>query len=146
MTNEPDICLAGLSLWVGSREFEALDDYWDGNWLVVRGRVEAPGAVVEAKGSWLRSDEIERFADKLMTLHRDLKGSAELQCLEPTLNAKVVCGARGQIEVIVEFTPDHLTQSHRFEFAIDQSYLVATLQGCQRVLERFPVRGVPTDA
>ena len=38
-------------------------------------------------------------------------------------------------------TPDNLKQWHKFIFAIDQSYLPATVAGCKRLLERFPVRG-----
>ncbi len=144
-TDEPDITLAGLSLWVQCREFERSEDYWDGNWLYVRARIEAPGAFVEAAGPWLRTDEIEHFADQLTVLHRDLRGSAELPCMEPTLAAKVTCGSRGEVEVVIDLTPDHMTQSHRFEFMIDQSYLAATLRGCRSVLDRFPIRGLRPD-
>jgi hypothetical protein len=143
MADEPDLTLAGLSIWARSREFSQSDDYWDGNWIDIRARVEAPGSFVETSGPWIRSDEIAAFLRELEALHRDLRGTAELQCMEPMLNAKVAVGVRGQVEVIVEITPDHLTQSHRYEFAIDQSYLGATLSGCRRLLDRFPVKGSP---
>src|SRR5262245_58281939 len=47
---EPDLKLGGFSLWVFGRQFPDANDYWDGNWLNVRARVEAPGALVEAPG------------------------------------------------------------------------------------------------
>jgi hypothetical protein len=145
VSEEPDLTLSGLSIWARSREFSESDDYWDGNWINIRARVEAPGAVVETSGPWIRSDEIAAFAMELAALHRDLRGTAALQCTEPMLSAKIAVGVRGEVEVIIEITPDHLTQSHRFEFAIDQSYLGATLSGCRRLLERFPVKGSPAD-
>jgi hypothetical protein len=46
MQDQPDLQLAGLSLWV--LQFPgAENDYWHENWLNVRVRVEAPGAIVE---------------------------------------------------------------------------------------------------
>ena len=141
---EPDLTLAGLSIWARSREFSESDDYWDGNWIDIRARVEAPGAFVETSGPWVRSDEIAAFAEELEVLYRDLRGAAEFRCVEPMLGARVVVGVRGNVEVTIEITPDHLAQSHRFEFAIDQSYLGATLSGCRRLLARFPVKGSST--
>jgi hypothetical protein len=143
VVEEPDLKLAGLSLWATAREFEQSDDFWDGNWLKVRARVEAPGSYVETVGPWVRSDELARFSDQLTTLVRDLKGTAELDCIEPMLSAKVEIGVRGEVTVTVEITPDHLTQRHWFEFSIDQSYLTETLSGCRRLLARIPIRGEP---
>jgi hypothetical protein len=146
MGRDPDLSLAGLSVWALGREFEEAEDYWDGNWLRVHVRVEANGARVEFTGPWLRNDEIRAFAEQLERVHRDLSGTATLDCTEPMLNAKVVCGSRGQIEVTIEATPDYLNQAHRFEFSIDQSYLNQTLAGCRRLLERFPIKGSSTDS
>jgi hypothetical protein len=140
---EPDLRLAGLSLWVVSRERPDDSDYWDGNWLNIRARVEDAGALVKIAGPWVRSDELADFLDQLAALYRDLKGTAELDCLEPMLRIKVTCAKRGDVEVTVEITPDPLTQAHRFTFMIDQSYLASTLAGLERLLERFPVKGTP---
>ena len=141
MVEEPDLRLAGLSLWATAREFEHSYDFWDGNWLSVRARVEASGACVETTGPWVRNDEIERFSNQLAIVVKDLEGTAVLDCMEPTLSAKVEMGARGDVTVTVEITPDRFSQRHWFEFHLDQSYLAETLSGCHRVLKRFPVRG-----
>lgn len=143
---DPDLKLAGLSIWALSRQFPDLHDYWDGNWINVRIRVEALGSFVETVGPWLRTDEIAAFAEQLAKLHRDLAGTAELECTEPMLGVKVTCGSLGQVTMIVDVTPDHLTQSHQIEFAIDQSYLGSILSNCHHLLERFPVRGSPNDS
>ena len=145
MDRSPDLILAGLSVWALGREFDASEDYWDGNWIRIFARVEAMGSYVELSGPWIRSDEIKAFSEQLALLHRDLRGTAALECTEPMLGAKVVCGTRGQINVTIDATPDHLSQSHRFEFAIDQSYLSETLAGCRRLLDRFPIKGSPSD-
>lgn len=140
MAREPDLKLAGLSLWALSRAYPGCDDYWDGNWIDILAVVDAPGAQVEVRGPYVRSDELAAFQDQLTTLYRELKGAAELQCIEPAVGAKVTCGSLGAIEVTVDITPDHLRQSHHFVFAIDQTYLAATLAGCQHVLRLFPVK------
>jgi hypothetical protein len=139
--SEPDIKLAGLSIWVLSRQFPECDDYWDGNWLNVVIRVEANRASVSASGPVLRIDEVAEFYAELAVLHRDLTGVAELRCIEPELGVRVSCSSTGQVEVVIDVTPDHLTQSHQFQFSIDQSYLPAVLEGCTNILNAFPLRG-----
>jgi hypothetical protein len=106
----------------------------------VRVLVKTPGSRVEVVGSVLRIDEIATFTRQLEALYRDLTGTAELECLEPALRVKVACGPAGHIQVIVDITPDHLNESHEFRFAIDQTYLPATLAGCKRLLDLFPIR------
>lgn len=140
---EPDLKLAGLSLWVLKRQFPGADDYWDGNWLDIRAGVEASGAYVEIGGPWLRTDELSRFAEQLTALDRDVTGTAELACMEPALHAKIVCGTLGHMEVTIEISPDHMTQSHQFIFLIDQTYIRHVVADCKRILEGYPVIGRP---
>jgi hypothetical protein len=143
MNETPDIQLAGLSIWALSRQFPESEDFWDGNWLDVIVRVEASGAFVEVRRPCLRTDEVEAFADQLTLLYRELRGTAELACIEPHVSVKMTCSPLGEVEVIVDLSPDNVTQSHRFVFAIDQSYVPATLAGCRKVLNRFPVKNPP---
>lgn len=141
IADEPDLKLAGLSLWVLARQFPDADDYSDGNWLDILARVEAPGAFVEARGPFLRTYELAAFAEQLERVQHDLTGEAELACLEPNLNVKIRGGSMGHIEVVISITPDHLAQSHKFTFEIDQSYLAPLLRECKRILKRLAVVG-----
>jgi hypothetical protein len=137
---DPDLKLEGLSVWALGRELPNSEDYWDGNWLVIYAHVEAPGARIDVHGPWLRTDEIERFLEQLEALNRDLKGNAELACMEPTLNVKVACYSLGHIAVTVEITPDYETQTHRVEFYSDQTFLASYIKGCRAILAKFPVK------
>ena len=138
---EPDVTIAGLSIWALSWQFPESGDYWDGNWINILALAEAPGAHVSVQGPWLRNDEVVRLRDQLLTVNRDLKGEAELACMEPALSAKLTCKSLGRVEVVVEITPDHLSQAHRFVFELDQTYLGPIILACNRLLARFPLRG-----
>lgn len=74
--DEPDLKLGGLSLWAESRERPDDDDYWDGNWLVIRARVEAPGSSVELRGPWLRTDEVASFLTEIEAMSKNLRGKS----------------------------------------------------------------------
>ncbi|WP_315707296.1 MULTISPECIES: hypothetical protein [unclassified Bradyrhizobium] len=139
-SDEPDLKLGGFSLWVFGRQFPEATDYWDGNWLNVRARVEAPGAVVEAKGAFVNIPELAGFVEQLEALHATLVGEAGLRCLEPNLEIAIRSGSRGHMAVKIMLTPDHMTQSHEFNFDLDQSHLGQLLDGCRSVLSRWPVR------
>ena len=140
MPGEPDLKLDGFSLWVFGRQFPDANDYWDGNWLNVRARVEAPGALVEAQGAIVRAPELANFANQLETLHAMLVGEAGLRCMEPNLQIAIRGDSLGHVALRIMITPDHLTQSHEFEFDLDQTYLGPFLDACKGVLSRWSVR------
>ena len=72
-----------------------------------------------------------------------MAGTAELACLGAALRAKIVCGILGHMEITVEITPDHMTQSNQFVFLMDQTYIPRVLADCKRIVERYPVIGRP---
>jgi hypothetical protein len=141
---EPDLRIAGLSLWARSRQFPNHHDFWDGNWLNVRALAEAPGARVEVIGPLLRIDELASFAEQLEIVGREVAGEAELSCIEPNLGLKLSCNSLGHVEVKVVLTPNQLDQRHMFTFRIDQTYLSPMLTSCRRILDRFPLRAPPS--
>ncbi len=138
----PAFKIAGFCVWVFGREFDAAEDYWDGNWLRVVAQCGAEGALVRASGAVLHLSEVQRWLEQLRPLHASLTGGAELACIEPYLNAKVdLKDGRGTL--VVDITPDHLTQQHKFEFQVDQSYLPELISALERLLREYPVRGKP---
>ncbi len=139
MDDEPDLEFAGLSLWALGREFPTLGEP-DGGWIIASARVQTANASVEVpRGAWLRSVEIRSFLDDLEIAYEKLQGRAALYCAEPHLNIVVECQTLGAVEVTVDITPDHLTQSHKFRFGLNQSYLPPVMAACRRILQKFPV-------
>src|SRR3569832_976969 len=117
----PHLTLAGLSLWVLSWESVAPNTH-DEDWLNILAHVEAPGARVQTQGPVIQVAELARFLTELEVLSERLQGSAHLDCIEPELNVKLTCDRLGGIEIVVQITPDHMTQAHTIEFAADQTY------------------------
>jgi hypothetical protein len=140
---EPDLSLAGLTIWVSGYQFAEVNDYWDGNWLFARAQVTAPGARVETLGPFIRVDDFARFLNELERVDRDLRGNAELKSLEPHLHVELLGRSVGHYVMRVEITPDHMSQKHEFRFEIDQTFFKLTISQCRRLLERFPLRGTP---
>jgi len=138
---EPDLKLLGLSIWVDGRQFPGNPDYFDGNWLNVRARMEAPSATVRCAGSILMTSDSLRFRDQLVTVNAELAGEAELAGFEPNLKVTLKMQRLGHLEAEVEITPDHLSQFHRFSLDLDQSYLPALISSCNAILVRYPTVG-----
>jgi hypothetical protein len=139
MAGDPDFCFLGFSLWIDGRQFPDSADYWDGNWLVVRARMEVNRACINCDGPILMTTDIEQFRDELATMVAALKGEASLTPLEPELRLLFKMHRRGRVEATIEITPDHLTQRHRFTVDVDQSYLPALVASCDAILARFPI-------
>lgn len=140
--SEPDLKLLGLSVWVDGRQFPGKSDYYDGNWLNVRARMEAPGAAVKCAGSILMASDFQRFRDELGAMDSQLAGEATLSSYEPNLKLTLTIDARGHMQGEVEITPDHMSQFHRFSIDLDQSYLSDLIASCDAILARYPAVGV----
>jgi hypothetical protein len=133
--------IAGFDLWVHGYAYPASTDSWDGNWLRVTARCGGAGASVSVSGEVLDTVSIHRFRHELEALSRDLRGQATLKSHEPNLSVRLSADAStGHITVQVDITPDHMTQSHRMNFELDQSFLPETLAACDRILAKVPVR------
>lgn len=139
---EPDLVVAGFQLWVHGREFPESEDYYDGNWLRVTAHCGAPGASVWAQGAILMVTDIAGFGDKCAALLNGDIESAALNPLEPNVKVLLESVDRlGHVRAYVEITSDHLTQIHRFEFEVDQSYLPGVIRKCSAIVHQYPIRG-----
>ena len=142
----PDIKLATLQIWVHSRQFPASEDYWDANWLNVTVHCSAQGANVWTGGAIIHLSELVGWVEGCEAMSRTLSGRASLECIEPNLSVQLRASPLGHIAMTVEITPDQLTQQHKFEFEVDQSYLARLIQDCRKVLGDYPIKGVPSEA
>lgn len=139
----PDIELAGLMIWIHDRQFPDTTDYWDANWLNVTVYCSKEGSNVKVNGNIIHLSELLQFLSGVKKLNKNLKGKAEMLCMEPYLSATLETGKHGHIDMAVNITPDHLHQKHTFRFEIDQSYLTKFISSCEATLEKYPIIGKP---
>ena len=136
----PALKLAGLELWVHGRASPGAAEPWDEDWLRVTAYCAAPGARVWVSGSVLGSTSLAAWAAECEALRDTLSGRAELHPLEPNLRVLLEpAGRTGALLLAVAITPDHMSQEHRFEFAVDQSYLPQLLDDLRAILHQYPV-------
>jgi len=82
-----------------------------------------------------------RWADALDQLHRGRpEGVATLTSDEPNLTAVIRSTDRGQLQLVVDITPDPLTQEHRVRFAVERSALPDLVRQCRAIVKAYPVR------
>jgi hypothetical protein len=140
----PSLKVAGFQLWVHGRQFPEAQDADDGNWLRVTGHCGASGASVWVRGSILMVTDVEQFGRECRSLYEGKGDRAGLEPFEPELRIGLAATDRmGHIRAEVELTPEHLTQTHRMQFEIDQSYLPEIIEQCAAVMSAYPIRGGP---
>jgi len=136
----PDLAVGDLCVWICGRQFPEAQDYWDGNWLDVRAAVDTGHTSVRASGTFLHLGEIRQFHDQLELLASSLAGTAALKPMEPNIEVDLVGNGRGQIDVTIRLTHDHLSELHEFRDGFDQTYLADVIAGCRAILSRYPLR------
>ena len=140
-----ELLIGGLSLWVLGYQFPNLSDYWDGNWLIIKALVVAPGSRVEVRGPLIHGSEWLSFERQLAELNRNLNGKAHLKCMEPNLDLLLECDSHGHVEATISITPEHMTQRHKFIYSLDQTYLDSVLKRTRQILAAYPIRGKPSE-
>jgi hypothetical protein len=64
---------------VHGRQFPDSLDFWDGNWLNITARCEAPSAEVSASGAILHLSELQDWYTASERLYQTLTGEATLK-------------------------------------------------------------------
>jgi hypothetical protein len=101
------------------------------------------GASVWISGPLIHLSEIAHFLRGVEAMHTSLQGEATLPCMEPEFAVTLTAQGLGHMTMVVAITPDHLSQAHRFTFALDQSYLPPVIDRCRTLLQQYPIKGQP---
>lgn len=138
----PALEVAGFQLWIHGRESPDAHDYWDGNWLNVTAHCGGNGATVWTSGAIVMVSDLARWTMALESLYESGSGEAIFQPYEPNLWVCLRPSDRlGHLRLRVQITPDQMTQEHRFDFEIDQTYLPPLIRQCRAILQEYPIRG-----
>lgn len=85
--------------------------------------------------------DIGRFQVQLKGLLEGGKDTAVLDPLEQELRISIERrDSLGHFLVKIEITPDPITQNHRFEFEIDQTYIRDMIAECETITKKIPIR------
>jgi hypothetical protein len=140
--SEPDFAIGGLSLWIHGWEREDSSNSWDANWLRITARQKSVGSTVTISGAIIQAMDISRFLLEIEELYKNLTGEASLHSYEPNLKVVLEAKGLGHIEMIVHITPDHMSQQHRFQSEIDQSYLPNATAALKAILAVYAPRAL----
>lgn len=136
---DPDLRVAGLQVWVHNQPHANSGEPYDADWLTVTVHCGESGASVWVRGELLTASAFSRLARDCEAMYRQLAGQASLSSDEPGLSVLLTTSdQRGHVSMVVDISPNPLTQAHRFRFDLDQSYLPGVSAQCCALLVRFP--------
>jgi hypothetical protein len=130
-----------LHLAVLGRTYPESTDYWDGNWLNVRFEIQTR----RWSTRWsilLRAEELARFRDRVVDLHRTLKGDATFETLERWLTLTLRVDSVGHLEVRGELR-DTSRATSQLQFSLlglDQTYLPQVCSQLDDIVAAFLMR------
>ncbi|MGD6831239.1 WapI family immunity protein [Sutcliffiella halmapala] len=125
------------------RNYPNSSDYWDGNWVKSKIKIEIPGYLVRFDAD-LRTDELRDFVNEIKLLNRSLKGIASLKNLDSYLQFECQMGKLGQMLWTAETCyPAGYGAVLKFEFESDQTFLNRLIRELDDILTHFPVIGKP---
>jgi len=137
---DPTLEVGRLKVWVHGRQFPQSEDYWDGNWLSVTAYYHRSESSVVAGGPIVHLGELWGLYQGILRMHEASAGEANLECLEPNLTVRLEAGSRGQLKVETSITPNHLSETHKYEDELDLSYLPAIISSFRALFSAYPVK------
>lgn len=157
LSRPADIEIKGLKIWVHDWQFPVGTEGDDEDWLHVTALYEAKNAVVWREGNFIESHRIgwlmNSIKNRLLPFSNLAFGdeAAHLQCDEPYFGFYIeyihlppsdedVYGVGESLSMVVDITPDHNEQSHRFSESISFDDLITLLAQFELVIEKFPTR------
>lgn len=125
-------------------EFPELEDYWDGNWLLVDLEIHAHPFSGRLVNAFLRAEEMRSLLDDLIVADRDLAHKFGFQPMEPWLTFNVAGDGKGHFRAECKTGMAGATLTFRVLF--DQTDLGSMIRALKPVVEAFPIRGTPPNS
>lgn len=135
---EPDLKLAGFSLFVTGWAFPNETDPWSRDTLCYSALIETPASSVRFDGL-MSAHAIEHFRNELSLAHSSLSGQAELLIdEETTFSAIVKMASQGHAEIKLAVVTDFGMERHEFVFETDQTFLAESLRQLRSLVAHYP--------
>jgi hypothetical protein len=143
LNTEPDLQLDKLKIWISGKQLEENDVAE--KWFNIIALCESLSSKVLIQGSILCLSDIKSWIKESTSIYENLKGDANLSCIEDNLNIMLKMQSLGNISMEVSITPDPVQEYHNYIFSIDQSYLAYSDENC-RVIRRKPASKSKSDS
>ncbi|NNE79918.1 MAG: hypothetical protein HKN18_06555 [Silicimonas sp.] len=133
--------LKGLSVDALGYQFPKLEDFWDGNWLVMNIFCDWNGVrASRTRDSCIRTTELRDFLAAIEKLNLNRADHAELETMEPYFRFRLERGQDGlhATAALIEKSTD---QAKTVSFPVDTSELLQLGNDLAAVLKAFPIRG-----
>lgn len=157
LSRAADIEIKDLKIWVHNWQFPLGVEGDNEDWLHVTVLYEAENAVVWREGNFIESHRLAWFKNSINSHIQSFKDhgfgeeSVHLQCDEPYFGFSVEYihqppteddeyGIGESLQMVVDLTPDHNRQSHRFSEKISFEDLDTLIFQLEKVLKKFPPR------
>lgn len=141
---EADLCIGPLRLWIDGRQPSDVEDYWDGNWLIIQAQCASAHSQVRIAGPLLHLSEIVTLHSGCAKLDGGQVQEAGLYCMQPNLKIELWAVPGDQLIGKIRITPDHKAELHDFGFALERDALQAVIVACAHILREFPLRHAPS--
>ena len=136
-----NFCLSHLRIDVHGYEFGEVGDYNDANFLQVSVNCDYCGITTSFHGPFLSAPELLDFRDQIQNLIDEEVETASLMPMGQAINIEIrKTNNLGGFLAKIELRPIPDGNAHQLELTLDQSYFPETLDGLDRILEKYPVR------
>lgn len=125
MERDPDISLAGFSLWVTGQPYADAGEPYGQDYLDFQTLIETPCSTVRAAGG-LSAANLSGFSRDLDIIHEALAGEARLEAHEgeALLILTLTMKPLGHVEAVIDLRSGYGdAERHRFAWGTDQTFL-----------------------
>lgn len=121
---DPDLSLSGFSLWVTGQPYSDAGEPYGQDLLGFETLIETPCSTVRAAGM-LSAAGLSGFCRDLNALYETLKGDAVLEAHDGETSLILTLAMRplGHVDAVLDLRSNHGDESHRFAWALDQTFL-----------------------
>ncbi len=125
------------------REFPDIDDYWDGNWILIKASLGMPGLSVQITDPCIRVDELEAFLLELRSFSLGHLNAVESSFREPVLSIGIQSPEPGEEDLLARieinvFTDDGVAGTVA-EMDLRNDSLDLFIRGIEDILREYPV-------
>ena len=141
LSNEDDTI--SLVLKAAGREFPEIDEYWDGNWMMIHLVFTMPGVKIDFIDPCIRTDELEDFLEELKNFSQEHVLGIETDFTEPILYLNMQVMEPGSDDITTQVEINVLTEQAQAGMTVEMDVTMDAVEefirGIEEILREYPV-------